>query len=99
MTGWSMKSPISAKCSISGELAVHFLAGKAEDGAIQVDIVASAEFGIESGAELEKGGYASMDRCIPLCNLKDTGDDLQQGTFAGAVFPYDTEGLAAMDFE
>ena len=31
--------------------------------------------------------------------MQNTRDDLQQGTFAGAVFPYDAECLATLDFE
>ena len=41
---------------------VDLAGAEAEDGAVQVDVVAAAEFGIESGAEFEQRCDAPVDR-------------------------------------
>ena len=81
------------------EALVDLSGGEAEDGAVQVDVVASGEFGVEAGAEFEQRGDASGDLGFSRGGLEDSGDDLQEGAFAGTVFADDAEGFAAFDGE
>ena len=82
-----------------GKAAIHFLGGETQNRAIQIDVVAAGEFRIESGAEFEQRGDASVDGGGPGGGLKNSGADLQQGALAGSVFADDTERLAAAHFE
>ena len=57
-----MKSPISAKASISLVALVDLARGQAQDGAVEIDVVAPAEFGVESGAQFEQRRNAPVHR-------------------------------------
>src|SRR5215469_7550495 len=78
---------------------VHVFGRQAEDGAVEVNIVAARKFGIEPGAELEQRGYAAFDLDLSRCGLKNAGADLQQGAFSGAVLADDAKSFAALNFE
>ena len=41
---------------------VDLAGGEAQNGAVEIDVVAAAEFGIEAGAQFEQGGDAAVDR-------------------------------------
>ena len=73
--------------------------GEAQDGAVQIDIVAAGEFGIESGAQFQQGRDAPVYRERAAGGMQNAGHHLQQGAFAGAVFADDAEGLAAAHLE
>ena len=82
---------------------VHHLADacarQAVDRPVEVDVLASAEIGVEAGAELEQ-------RCdAPTCldparrRLDDPRDDTQQRRLAGAVAADEPDGIARLDGE
>src|ERR1017187_1230221 len=78
---------------------VDLAGGETEDGTVEVDVVAAAEFGIEAGAELEQGGDAAVDDSGAAAGLENAGDDLESGTLARAIFAHYAESLAALHFE
>ena len=41
---------------------VDLARGEAQDRAVEIDVIAAAEFGVEAGAEFEQGGDAAVDR-------------------------------------
>src|ERR1035437_439092 len=73
--------------------------GEPENGTVEINVVAAAEFGVESGAQFEPGRHASVDTNRTGSGMKDAGDHLQQSAFAGAIFPHNAEGFAALDLE
>ena len=74
-------------------------AAEAEDLAVEEDVFAAGEFGVEAGAEFEQGGDASAGDDAAAGGLEDAADDLQQGAFAAAVGADEAEGLALFDGE
>src|ERR1035437_6931669 len=78
---------------------VDLAGGESEDGAVEVDVIAAAEFGVESGAEFEQGGDASVDTDRAGGGMKDSGDHLQQRALSGAIFADNAERFAALDLE
>jgi hypothetical protein len=81
------------------ELAVDLLAGHAEDGAVEVDILAAGKLGMEAGADLEKAGDAALDIDASGGGLGDAAEDLQEGRFARAVATDDADDFARRDVE
>jgi hypothetical protein len=77
----------------------HLRAGQAIDRAIEKNVLAAGELGVEAGAELEEGGDAAVDLERAGGDGERAGDELEQGGFAGAVATDDAGGLAAADFE
>ena len=76
------------------ELRVDVVLGHPQDRAVQVDILASAELRVESGADFEHRRQAPLGDDLPLIGLEDSGDALQQRRLAGTVMPHETEGRA-----
>ena len=89
----------SAKCDDLVELASDLGAAHAEDGAVEIDVLASGELGMKASADLEQAGDAALDGDAPLARLGDARQDLQERRLAGAIAPDDAEHLAALDLE
>ncbi len=70
---------------------------EAEDGAVQVDVLASGEFGMEAGAELEQRAHAALDRDRSRRRLDDAGDEPQQRRLARAVAADQADRLTGRD--
>ena len=81
------------------EFALDFNPLHAQDGAVQVDVLAPGQFGVEAGAHLEQAGDAALDLDPPAGGGGDAREDLEQGALAGAVAPDDPQHLALLDFE
>ena len=94
-----MNSPISAKASISRIAPIDLPLVEAQDGSVEVNVVAPAELGIETRAEFEQRRHAPVHRNASGSGLQNAGDDLQQRTLAGAVLAHDAERFAALDFK
>ena len=62
--------------------AVDFAFGEAEDGGVQINIVATGEFGVEARAQFEQRGDASVDSDFARGGLCNPGDELQGGALA-----------------
>ena len=78
---------------------VDLARGESQDRAVEVDVIAAAEFRIEAGAEFEQGGDASVNIDRAARRMQDPGHHLQERALAGAVFPHNAEGLAALHLE
>ena len=70
---------------------------KAVEAGVEEDVFVAAELGVEADAELNEGGDAAMGDDPALGRFQDAGDDLQQGTLAGAVVAEQAQGLARLD--
>ncbi len=80
-------------------LALDLLAGQAEHGAVDEDVLPARDLGVEAGAQLDQGGHAAGDRDAAGGGLEHAGDQLEQGGFARAVAADDAERLAPADGE
>ena len=69
------------------------------DRAVQEDVLAAGEVGVEAGAELEQRADPSADGDAALGRLDDPGDQAQQRRLAGAVPADEPHGLARLDRE
>src|SRR5258708_38896255 len=78
-----------------GHAAVHVLGRKAENGAVQVDVIAPRKLGVETRAKLKQRGDTAVYFRASRIGGQNPGADLQQGAFSGAVFPHDAKGFAA----
>ena len=81
------------------ELAVDLGLLHAEDGAVEVDVLAPGEFGMEAGADLQQAADAALDLDLAAGGGGDAREDLEQGALAGAVAADDAEDLALPDLE
>jgi len=73
--------------------------GNADEDGGEDDVLAAGEFGIEAGAEFEKGRDAAADQELALGGREDACDELEEGALAGAVSAEDGDGLPSMDIE
>src|SRR5436190_23365604 len=71
----------------------------AQKGAVQVDILATGEFRMEPGSDLQQGADASVELGAPGRGLGATGEDFQQCALSGPVSTDDSGDFAAFDFE
>ena len=71
----------------------------AEDGAIQEDILAPGQFGMEAGADLEQRTDAAVDPDLAFGGFGDARQDLEQGALACAVAPDDAQHLSLLHIE
>ena len=81
------------------EAATDLLLGEPEDDAVDVDVLASAELGMEPGAQLDEGGHAALRRDATDVGPVDPGDDPDQRALAGPVPADDPQGRAPRDGE
>src|SRR5258706_12954625 len=66
----------------------------AEDGAIEVNVLAAGQLTVKAGSHLEQTPHAAVKARTALGRLRDTGEDLQQSGFSGAVAADDSEAGA-----
>src|ERR1700722_10207643 len=81
------------------ETAIHLLGGKTQNGAVQINVIASGKFRIEPGTQLQKRRDASGDIDRAGSGLQNTRADLQKSAFARAVLSDDAERFASLNFE
>src|SRR5581483_9851544 len=71
----------------------------AEDGAVEVDVLAPRELGVEARADLEQGAHAPAGARQARGGLGDARQDPQQRALAGAVEADHAEHLAPVDVQ
>ena len=81
------------------ELASDLRPGHAQNGAVQVDVLAAAEFLMEARADLEQTADAALDLYPTRGGLGDARKNLEQGALAGAVAADDADHLPGLDVE
>ena len=72
---------------------------QAEDRAVEEDVLAPGEVGMEAGAELEQRADPAADVDAAVGRLDDPGDDPQQRALARAVAADERERAAGVDLE
>ena len=98
-TGVSMKDSTPENSAISGKLRLDLSALHPEDRAVQVDVLAAGELGVESCADLEQASDATTDLDAARRGVRDPGEHLQQRRLAGAVGADHAEHLSFDDVE
>ena len=68
--------------------------GEAHHHAVEDDVLARGQLGVEADAELDEGRQPTGHPDRPGVGSVDAGEDLQQGALAGAVAADDAEELA-----
>ena len=81
------------------ELAGDLLAPHAEDGAVEIDVLASGQLGMKAGADLEQAADAAVQIDLARARLGDAAEDLQQRALARAIAPDDADDLTLLDVE
>ncbi len=81
------------------ELAIDLLLPHAEDGAVQVDVLAAGQLGVEAGADLQQAGDPAADFGPSAARLGNSGENLEQGRLAGPVAPDDPQHLTLAHLE
>ena len=71
----------------------------AQDGAVEIDVLAAGQFGVKAGAHLQQRTDAPLDLHLPLGGCGDAREDLEQRALARAVAPDDAHDLAALHLE
>ena len=98
-TGRSIACSSSAKDDDLVEALADLRALEPVDGAVQEDVLAAAEVGVEAGAELEQRADPAADVDASRRRLDDPGDQAQQRRLAGAVAADEPDRLARLDGE
>jgi len=75
------------------------LTGHAEDGTIEVDVLATGHLLVEAGADLKEGADAAVGFDGAGGGAGDLGEELEEGGFAGSVLADDADDIALLDFE
>ena len=81
------------------ELAVDLTAGHPQDGAVEVDVLAARQFGVEARADLQQAADPSAQLHPAGRRLGDPREDLQQRRLPGAVAADDADDLARPNVE
>ena len=69
---------ISAKATISSNLRSISALRHAQDRAVEVDVLAAGQLGVEAGADLQQAADPAVDLGAPGGRLGDAGEDLEQ---------------------
>ena len=77
------------------ELALDLPPLHAEDRAVEEDVLAPGQVGVEARADLEQRSGAAPHACLARRRVGDAREDLQERGLAGAVAADDPEHLAA----
>jgi hypothetical protein len=81
------------------ELRLNLTPLHSEDGAVEEDVLAAGQLGIEAGAYLEQAADAAADDRASLGRRRDPRQHLQERRLAGAVRADHAEHLALVDLE
>ena len=81
------------------ELPLDLRLRHAENRAVQEDVLASGELGVEARADLEQATYAAVQLYPSLRGHGDPGKDLQQRALACAVLAHQPDHLPCPDAE
>ena len=79
------------------ELLGHLGARHAEDGAVEINVLAAGQLAVETGADLEQTGQLSAQTELSARRCCDLADHFEQGRFARAVATDDSDYLALID--
>ena len=82
-----------------GVAALDLLAGEPQHGAVDEDVLASRDLGVEAGAELDERRHPAGDDDPPRRRLEHAGHQLEHRRLARAVAADEAERLAAADGE
>ena len=77
----------------------HVRRTQADDGTCQVDVVAPAEFRVETSAQFQQRRYPPVDGHAAGIGLQRTDQDLQQRRLAAAIAADDSNSFARRDVE
>src|SRR2546421_12369083 len=77
----------------------HVDTAHAEDGAVEIDVLATGELRVKPGADVEKRSNAPASAGLALGGLRDPGQDLQQRGLARPVGTDHAERLPLADGE
>jgi hypothetical protein len=81
------------------EVALGLAAGQAEDGRVQVDVLAAGQLAVEAGPQLQQGRDPAPDRDRAGGRGEDARQHLEQRRLARAVGADQPHGLAGADLE
>src|SRR5581483_6678478 len=81
------------------ELPEHLTLPHPEHRAVEEDVLAPGEVGVEARADLDQRPHAPLYVDVALGGLRDPGQDLQQRALAGAVPPDEAHDFSLRDFE
>ncbi len=71
----------------------------AENGAVEIDVFAPGEIGMEARADLQQAADAADQFDAPFGGLGDLREDFEQRAFAGAVAADDADHFSLLDIE
>ena len=80
-------------------VALHLAQPKAEQRAVELDVLAAGVLGLEARAELQERGDPPGDLDLAAVGSEDAGQHLEQGALARAVVPDHAHELALLDLE
>ena len=75
------------------EFALDLRALHAQDGAVEIDVLAPGQLGVEAGAHFQQRANPPVDFAVAFGGVGDAREDLEQGALAGPVAPDDAEDL------
>ena len=81
------------------ELAADFRPAHAEDGAVEKDVLAAGQLGMEARAYFQQAGHTSAQSNLAGAGLSDAGKKLEQCGFSRTVAADDADSIPRHDVE
>ena len=81
------------------KLSVDFFGAHANDGAVEIDILAAAQLGVEADPHFEQRAHFAKDLHLAFCGASQARNDLEQSAFSGAVFANDSKDVPVVEAE
>ena len=97
--GVSMNRSTPANSTISSKHDAICAPAHAEDGPVQVHVLAPRQLGMKAGTYLEERPEPPSRPRAAACRLGDPRDDLEERGLAGAVPPNDADRLSLLHLE
>ena len=84
---------------MSSNFSIELVLGQPGERAVDADVVACRQLGIEADAELDEGREQAIHRHASRIGDVDSGQDPEQRALPAAVRPDDPEELSLLDLE
>ena len=89
-----MNCSTSANATISSNFRAISRRAHPEDRAVQIDVLAAGQLGMEAGADFEQRSHPAVDLDAAFGRLGDSRQDLEQRALAGAVAADDPDDFS-----
>src|SRR5258706_8190616 len=81
------------------EAFVNLSLSHAKNRSVEIDILPTRQFFVESGSHFQQGRNAPLNLDIPFSRVRNLRQDLEQRALSRSVFPNDADNFSLVDVE